>query len=248
MVLYFTGTGNSAFAAKVIAGAINDEAVNLFPAIRAKHSEPLFSEKPWVIASPTYCWQIPHILRDLLAETELGGNKKIYFVMTCGDDTGNAEKYLKSLCEKKNMEYMGLLPVVMPENYLAMFATPSKEKAAQTAENAKPVLLNAAEKIKRNEAFDPVPVSLVGKLYSSVVNILFYPLCVKDKKFTVNEKCLSCGKCEAVCPNANITISNGKPVWNGNCTHCMACIARCPAEAIEYGSKSKGQNRHFIEY
>ena len=39
-------------------------------------------------------------------------------------------------------------------------------------------------------------------------------------------------------------IKDGKPVWNGKCVHCMACICSCPTEAIEYGSKSKGQPRY----
>ncbi len=28
------------------------------------------------------------------------------------------------------------------------------------------------------------------------------------------------------------------------CTHCMACICGCPAEAIEYGSRSRGKARY----
>ncbi|MGN0984081.1 MAG: flavodoxin domain-containing protein [Gemmiger sp.] len=45
----------------------------------------------------------------------------------------------------------------------------------------------------------------------------------------------------------NITIQNGKPVWGGDCTHCMACICRCPTEAIEYGKKSLGKPRYHFE-
>ena len=32
-----------------------------------------------------------------------------------------------------------------------------------------------------------------------------------------------------------------------NCTHCMACICYCPAEAIEYGKKSLGKPRYHFE-
>ena len=49
------------------------------------------------------------------------------------------------------------------------------------------------------------------------------------------------------CPTNNIVIQNGKPVWGNNCTHCMACICRCPAEAIEYGKKSVGKPRYRFE-
>ena len=55
------------------------------------------------------------------------------------------------------------------------------------------------------------------------------------------------GKCAEVCPLQNIKLKDGKPVWGGNCTHCMACISYCPTEAIEYGKKSLGQVRYTVE-
>ena len=60
-------------------------------------------------------------------------------------------------------------------------------------------------------------------------------------------KCISCGKCVNVCPLNNIHMENGKPVWNNECTHCMACICRCPKEAIEYGEHSKGLPRYICK-
>ena len=45
----------------------------------------------------------------------------------------------------------------------------------------------------------------------------------------------------------NITLRVDKPVWGDRCTHCMACICCCPAEAIEYGRKSVGQPRYHFE-
>ena len=49
------------------------------------------------------------------------------------------------------------------------------------------------------------------------------------------EKCISCGKCAQLCPLNNIQLVDGKPRWGSSCTQCMACICRCPQEAIEYG-------------
>ena len=43
------------------------------------------------------------------------------------------------------------------------------------------------------------------------------------------------------------TLRGGKPVWGKDCTHCMACICYCPAEAIEYGKKSLGKPRYYFE-
>ena len=43
------------------------------------------------------------------------------------------------------------------------------------------------------------------------------------------------------------SLQNGKPVWGQDCTHCMACICCCPAEAIEYGKMCLGKPRYHFE-
>ena len=60
-------------------------------------------------------------------------------------------------------------------------------------------------------------------------------------------RCIGCGRCVELCPLNNIHLENGKPVWGKDCTHCMACICYCPAEAIEYGKKSLGKPRYHFE-
>ena len=54
--------------------------------------------------------------------------------MNCGGEIGNAEKYLKKLCENVGFEYMGVKEIVMPENYIALFDAPD-ENEASTAGN-----------------------------------------------------------------------------------------------------------------
>ena len=55
-----------------------------------------------------------------------------------------------------------------------------------------------------------------------------------DKGFYTNDKCKKCGLCMKVCPNNNITMENGRPVWNHNCHGCNACVAYCPTKAIQF--------------
>ena len=80
---------------------------------------------------------------------------------------------------------------------------------------------------------------------SGPVNPAFYSFFVKDKKFYVKDSCTGCGLCEKLCPMNNVKLMNGKPVWNGGCTHCMACICSCPQAAIEYGKISAGKPRYL---
>lgn len=246
MILYFTGTGNSAAAADIIAEKTGDSLISLNKRIKENDISELNSETPFVVCAPTYAWRIPHIVEKHLNKTVLKGSKKIYFVMTCGDENGNADKYLKRFCAAKELEYMGCTEIKMPENYIAMFDSPSDEKAKSIIEKAIPDINAAAELIIAGKGLPEKKPGVTDKLKSGIVNTLFYSLCVKADSFRATEKCISCGKCEKICPLNSIKITDGKPEWGKNCTHCMACIARCPAEAIEYGKKSVGQNRYVF--
>lgn len=244
MILYFSGTGNSEYAAKRIAAAINDEALNLFEKIKNHDNAVLHSERPWVIVAPTYAWRIPRILQSWLEKTELTGSRTVYFVMTCGGNIGNAGKYTAALCAQKGLEHRGCFGVVMPENYVAMFPVPDEETARIIIRRANKKIDWAAELISSGEAFPQPPLTMKDKISSGVVNQVFYPMFVHARQFRVTDACISCGKCAKLCPTSNIRLEHGKPVWGGECTHCMACICHCPTAAIEYGKHSVGKPRY----
>ena len=244
MILFFSGTGNSAYAAKRIGNGIGDEAINLFERIRNHDNAAIHSDRPWVVVVPTYAWRIPRLVQHWLEHTELAGNRNIYFVMTCGDNIGNAGKYLRKLCAEKNLHYRGCAAVIMPENYSALFPTPTLTKALKTIHKAEGVIDQIVAYIRNGESLPQPVITFQDRITSGIVNGLFYPLFVHAKKFYATAACISCGKCVNVCPTKNIRLENGKPVWGKSCTHCMACICRCPKEAIEYGQHSRGLTRY----
>lgn len=244
MILYFSGTGNSAYVAKKIGQKIGDTVADLFEKIRTNDFSKLQSDRPWIIVAPTYAWRIPHILQEWLKNTELQGNKDLYFVLTCGGSIGNAGSYLKQLAGEKNMNYCGCLPLVMPENYIAMFSTPTKEEALNIIAQEESEIAKAAVLIQKGESFQKRNPTMKDKMSSGIVNKLFYPLFVHARKFYATDRCISCGKCAVVCPLNNIKMRSDQPEWGTECTHCMACINHCPTEAIEYGKHSKGLPRY----
>lgn len=244
MVLYFSGTGNSAYVAKEIGNQIEDEVVNLFRRIRNHDFSEIHSNKPWVIVAPTYAWRIPRILQEWLVKTKLTGSSDMYFILTCGGSIGNAGSYVRKLCMSKGMQFYGCIPIVMPENYIALFAAPAREEALKIIRQADAVVERVAILIKKREAYNPSDIRFKDRINSGIVNELFYSLFVHAKKFYATEDCISCGKCEMLCPLGNIQLKSKKPVWGKSCTHCMACICQCPKEAVEYGRHTKGMVRY----
>ena len=165
-------------------------------------------------------------------------------MMTCGGSIGNAGRYLEKLCAARKLHYLGCAQIKMPENYIAMFSTPTQEEALDLIQQSEAVIDKAALTIKRGEPIPQSALTAQDKISSGIINDIFYPAFVHAKKFSAADTCISCGKCVKVCPLNNIRLEAGKPVWGKNCTHCMACICRCPAEAIEYGKHSKGMPRY----
>lgn len=246
MILYFSGTGNSEYTAKRIGREIQDEVMNLFEKIRDRDFSEIHSDSPWVLVTPTYAWRIPRLVQEWMENTEFTGCRDIYYVMTCGGSIGNADRYLEKLSSRKNLNDMGCRKVLMPENYIAMFSSPSRAKSLEIIRQAEETIDGAARSIKSRTAFDRPDITLKDRMNSGIVNDIFYPAFVHAKKFYAEDSCISCGKCVKVCPLNNIRLEKGRPQWGNDCTHCMACINRCPTEAIEYGKHTKGKTRYVF--
>jgi flavodoxin/NAD-dependent dihydropyrimidine dehydrogenase PreA subunit len=244
MIVFYSGTGNSRYCARFLEERLGDGIIDAFHFIQDGVAAELCSLRPWVFVSPTYGWRQPRIFEDFLRAGSFGGSREAYFVMTCGDEIGNAGVKLEALCREKGFVYRGVLQVRMPENYVAMFPVPDRAESADIIAAARPVLESGAEDILRGSPFPPPSVGLVDKLKTALVNPIFYAVCVKARRFYATDACVGCGKCQRECPLRNIRLVDGRPVWGENCTHCMRCICLCPGEAIEYGKISLGKPRY----
>ncbi|WP_234117346.1 EFR1 family ferrodoxin [Clostridium hydrogenum] len=244
MILYFTGTGNSRYIAKQIANLTGDKLVSINKRIKENNISEINATGRLIFVVPTYCWRIPRLVEEWIAKTRFTGTKNVYFIMNCGTSIGNAKKYIKRLCKRKNFKYMGVVSIVMPENYIAMYDAPDESVAIQIIENANLVIGKIGEIVRQGKVFTDRQSNLIDCLKSSVINTIFYSFLVKADKFTVDDKCVGCGICVKECSLNNINLKGNKPVWGKECTHCMACICKCPKEAIEYGEKSVGKIRY----
>ena len=247
MILCFSGTGNSRYIANRIAEALHDNQIDLNAKIKADDHSPVQTGRDVIVVTPTYAWRIPRLVSEWLTKTELCGAERIWFVMDCGSETGNAPKYNRQLAKQKNLRYMGTKQIIMPENYIAMFNAPQADEAREIVKKSEPDIDDAIQRIKSEQSFSAPRSSLYDRFMSSAVNRIFYPVFVKADAFQVADTCIGCGKCAKKCPLNNINLKDGKPSWGSKCTHCMACICYCPVEAIEYGKKSVGKPRYHFE-
>ena len=273
MILYFTGTGNSRYVAKQLAELTGDDDLrDMTAAIKAGEKGDFHSEKsgkPFVFVTPTYAWRIPRIVSDFISRSRFSGRPPAYFVLTCGSSIGSAGKYARRLCEAAGLEYRGCAGIKMPENYIALFNAPDEETGDRLVRAAGRALKPVAAAIAAGRKLESRS-SIAGAIESSLVNDVFYKFVISAEGFRTTEACTGCGLCAEVCPLNNISIKDepaapaepaaepaapagaaagarrARPVWGDECTHCMACICRCPQEAIEYKNISVGKRRYYL--
>ncbi len=184
MIFWFSGTGNSKYAAQRMAEALNEPLLCMNDRIKAHDTATVKTGERLVIVTPTYAWRIPRLVRDWLLQTELRGAKQAWFVMTCGGEIGSADRYNRELCRVKGLSCMGTAQIVMPENYIAMFGVPQADEARRIVAKAEPDIDRAIAALREGLPFPPTRNNLYDRLMSGPVNPIFYACFVKDRAFT----------------------------------------------------------------
>ncbi len=248
MVLYFSATGNTEYVAKKIAKMTGDEALDLLKRIKEKDYSPIRSRKPFVICSPIYVCEMPGFFVAFIRKLTLKGNRRVYFVTTSGGYAGMSGVTAKKIAKKKGMIFMGHKDIKMPPNYPVSkrYKLLSPAECVKRLRAAAKEIRTVAALIKRGEPVRDRHVFLFEKLIIIPFNPVWVRLKHSTKQFSVTDDCIGCGKCAARCPLGRITMVDRKPAWKGICAHCMACIANCPVEAIEYAHVKKGVEKYRI--
>lgn len=243
MIYYFSATGNSRHAAKVIADSAGETAVDMTEAIKNNVFGSANDEITGFVF-PVYFWGLPEIVKRFAALPQVRKNlgRYVFFVITCGANTGTAHKMLsKALGRKADYCYS----LRMPDNYVILYDPCEKEKAAKFLRHADKELETICADIAAKER--KIGGASGGALKSLVVPLLYDPF-RKTKKFHADERCIGCGLCEKICPDSVIKIEDRKPQWKKpRCQHCTACINRCPVAAIQYGKNTAERRRYNYE-
>lgn len=246
MIFYFSGTGNSLYVAKKLSENDESKLIDIAEAIHEKRFEYNVKKDEKIgFVFPVYFYGLPTFVTELVDQLTIKSGSKpiIYSVITCGGSIGNADKMLKKLLEKRNLELSSSFSVLMPSNYTMMYDVPDKEKQNIVLQNAEKEIEKIAKLLETNTKGD---FAFHG--YFSIFKPIVYPIYGiyrKTNKFYATEDCNNCGSCEEMCPSEVIQIKNGKPVWiEEKCSHCSGCINRCPTRAIQYGNSTLKRGRY----
>ena len=249
MIFYFSGCGNSRFVAETLAENL-DDVLTFIPEAARNHQYDytLAEDEALGFVFPIYSWAPPRLVLDFLKQLRLASKPNyVYFACTCGDQCGQTEKIFRKALKEKGWTLSACFSMKMPETYIGMagFKLDTEENARKKIEDTKATLAKNSPRLKNRECFSEMTVGGFAWLKSHLINKSFNKYATDDSKYFSKEQCISCGKCEEVCPLRNITLEEGRPVWHHHCTMCMACYHHCPVNTIQYGkaTEGKGQSR-----
>ncbi len=240
MIFYFTGTGNSLFAAKRLLDE-GEKMVNIAEAIKKnEYDYTLTPGEKLGFVFPVYFYSVPAIILNFIDKLNVKGAEYTYGVITCGGGISQSVGVLKKALGRKGINLDFVTPLLMPDNSMLFYQIPPQEENVTVLKGAEGKLTGIKTAI---DAKLGIPISSASAL-SELVG-LGYKLCDKTGKFYADDNCISCGLCEKICPAEAIRMTDGKPVWiKDKCVKCSACINRCPKNAIQYGKATLKRNRY----
>lgn len=253
MVYYYSGTGNSAYAARELARMTGQtrQPVSIPEMMRGAALD-IYTGKYLGFVFPIYSWGVPPVVLDFVRRlpAALFEGRYVWAVCTCGDEAGLAmrrfSKEIISVCGREPDLCMSL---TMPNNYVLLpgFDVDSSSVAESKLEAAPRRLREIADLIVscapgvRDVTEGSVPA------LRSMVYPLFKRWGVSPRKWHASDVCTGCGRCASICPSHNITYDvEHRPVWGTDCLSCCACFHVCPHRAIDYGKATKGKGQYMF--
>lgn len=245
MIFYYSATGNTRFAAEYLAEKLGTEAINILEV-----SEISRYGNSIGLMFPIYCWGVPKIVTGFIERyfTDLPADIYCWAVCTCGDEAGVAMKRLdRNVKRVSGRNIDAIWSVIMPNTYVLL---PGFDVDSSAVEKRKlteaPVRLDEIALKIRERATGIYDVSQGSfPAMRSAIYPLFEKWGVSTKRWHVSDYCISCGRCEKICPAKNISLSHGRPSWGNNCFSCCACFHCCPVKAISYSSFTKGKSQYL---
>lgn len=242
MLFYFTGTGNSLYAAK----QIEKDPLSIPQVMQGTELD--FSAEQIGVAAPIYGHEVPPMVKEFLRKASFHTGY-FYMVLTYGNRHGGAAELAWRLCIDCGIRPSYINVLMMVDNWLPSFDMDEQKQIEKRIEENMAVILEDLSSRKNmiaevTDADRAAHRQFLDRMSQMPVDAWQYLIRVTDR-------CVGCGICEKVCPSASIRVKDGKAVHiSGNCQTCLACAHACPKKAIgltvpEKNPDARYRNEHI---
>ena len=272
MIFYFSGTGNTRWAAIKLASATHERLIDIAEEMRKWKLSGEKSAEPFILQEgerlgfvfPVHGWRVPRLVRDFISQLHIASPKEpvfAYAVCTAGDSIGlTIENLNNTIAANTSLKNIGIQQVssayslIMPESYVGlpfMDVDPKEKEIRKKEKSALELEVICEEVFNRKEGVNRLVKGPIPWFFTKVVGGFFEKVLITDKRFHVTkDKCVKCGICANVCPVGDIDGGKGKmPTWlhHKDCLTCFCCYHHCPHHAIEFGRQTQKKGQYYFK-
>ena len=200
MIFYFSGTGNTQWAAEHIAEATDDELV-FIPDIEDGTYTPSLQAKERIgFCFPVHGWQPPRLLRQFIRRLNIADadSHYTYALMTAGDNIGETARILRKELATAGLSLHAACSLLMPESYVGLpfMDVDSKENERRKIEAAQKKLEWFGQEVKAcHRGVENLDIGRWPRINSRIIGNFFHRYLVTDAPFHVDtDRCLQIGR------------------------------------------------------
>lgn len=242
MIFYFTATGNSLYAARML----NDgEPISIAQAVHNEDKK--YRAERIGVVCPVYGHEMPQLVKEFLSSGTFD-TEYFYLILTYGARHGGAAELAAGFLKTTQISPAYIATLLMVDNFLPVFDMNEEMKLDKDVdENLQKLrddihmgVRGISEVTDEDRAVHAQFVKMASKMPAFAVKHMY----------RVTGKCVSCGTCIKVCPKGCYSLGARKAEWSyEGCIGCMACIHACPSKAIrlnmpEKNAKARYRNPH----
>jgi Pyruvate/2-oxoacid:ferredoxin oxidoreductase delta subunit len=242
---YFSGTGNTEYAANVLSRELKQKGatVSLYR-VKRDAAAPGQTADVHVFMFPVYGFTFPYSMLCYLKKLPCGKGAKTAVIanhgmlnMKGGVNTGyEAHSALKAarILEKKGYDVFLTDRVGYPENVTIIAHAPSPKYCREVVAAADKKINEIAGRVSSQEK-SLHRYNFLDKLCGIALgwSYVYFGRWQIGKFYTADSRCNACGICVSLCPAGCIRMFNKKPRWNYKCDGCLRCYNFCPQNAIQ---------------
>lgn len=232
IVLYFTGTGNSLYVARQLAGK-HAEVLSIPQMVKQGRYE--FEADEIGIVYPIYGHMPPYMVRQFIRRAKLKAEYK-FAVLTYGARKCDSVEIWNDISRKVGNAFDYIGTIIMVDNWLPNFDMNEQILIDKhIPENLQKIAADLAEHKRWHEPVTEDERQMHrGFMQWTKLDPEVGFLMKSEKCFTVTDACIGCGACVSVCPRGNYELTSAGVKMSGDCEYCFACIQNCPQKAIRF--------------
>ena len=243
---YFTGTGNTEYAARALAEGFGPEHESTLFNIeeqQAGFESGLAAYDLVGFGSPVYAFGIPRPIELLLRRLPPGHNRRVFLFMTVPGEALGALHHPTSLLRRRGYDVVGSFHLAAPSNVFIdrkegdeyvyrVLGYTERQSPAEMLDRGRAQAREAVRAILAGERRH-VRTSILQRVASRFGRMMVHTSAWQMRFFyRANSACNRCGLCARSCPTRNIKLGPRGPRFGWRCAFCYRCLNLCPAHAV----------------